>query len=203
MKKVLILAYDFPPFVSVGGLRPYNWYKYFSEYGFYPIVVTRQWSNEHGNELDYVAPGYSTTIIVEESEEGTILRTPYRPNLSNRLLLKYGPNKFKLGRKLITGFFEVLQFHFNVGPKLELYKAAKHYLQNNRADVIIATGDPFVLFRYAANLSKEFDIPWVADYRDPWSQGLFARKRSILSILQRFNEKRFVSNASIITTVDE
>jgi len=27
-KKVLILAYDFPPYVSVGGMRPYNWYRY-------------------------------------------------------------------------------------------------------------------------------------------------------------------------------
>jgi hypothetical protein len=25
MKKLLILAYDFPPYVSVGGMRPYNW----------------------------------------------------------------------------------------------------------------------------------------------------------------------------------
>ncbi len=33
MKKVLILAYDFPPYVSVGGLRPYSWYKYFKEFG--------------------------------------------------------------------------------------------------------------------------------------------------------------------------
>jgi glycosyltransferase involved in cell wall biosynthesis len=56
MKKVLILAYDFPPYVSVGGLRPYSWYKYFHEFGLYPIVVTRQWGNKYGNHLDYIAP---------------------------------------------------------------------------------------------------------------------------------------------------
>ncbi len=33
MKKLLILAYDFPPYVSVGGLRPYAWYRYLKEYG--------------------------------------------------------------------------------------------------------------------------------------------------------------------------
>jgi hypothetical protein len=46
MKKLLILAYDFPPYVSVGGLRPYNWFKYLKEFGVEPIVVTRQWGNE-------------------------------------------------------------------------------------------------------------------------------------------------------------
>jgi hypothetical protein len=43
MKKVLILAYDFPPYVSVGGLRPHAWYNYLKEFGVEPIVVTRQW----------------------------------------------------------------------------------------------------------------------------------------------------------------
>ncbi len=33
MKRLLILAYDFPPYVSVGGLRPYAWYKYLKEFG--------------------------------------------------------------------------------------------------------------------------------------------------------------------------
>ena len=55
MKKVLILAYDFPPYVSVGGLRPHAWYKYLKEFGVEPIVVTRQWENVHGNHLDYIS----------------------------------------------------------------------------------------------------------------------------------------------------
>ena len=84
MKKVLILAYDFPPYVSVGGLRPYSWYKYFKEFGLYPIVVTRQWSNKYGNHLDYIAPSETNETIIEETEYGKIIRTPYKPNLSNR-----------------------------------------------------------------------------------------------------------------------
>ena len=52
MKKVLILAYDFPPYVSVGGMRPYNWYRYLKEFDVEPVVITRQWENKHGNQLD-------------------------------------------------------------------------------------------------------------------------------------------------------
>jgi len=51
MKKVLILAYDFPPYVSAGGLRPYYWYLYLKEFGVEPVVITWQWENKHGNQL--------------------------------------------------------------------------------------------------------------------------------------------------------
>lgn len=168
LKKVLILAYDFPPYVSVGALRPYSWYKYFHEFGLYPIVVTRQWGNKYGNQLDYVAPGESDETIIEETEQGVIIRTPYKPNLSNRLLLKYGRSRFALIRKMITVFYEIAQWYFFVGPKVGLYYGALHYLKKNKVDAIIATGEPFVLFRYANLLSRKYKIPWVADYRDEW-----------------------------------
>ena len=61
-KRVLILAYDFPPYVSVGGLRPYAWYKYLRECGVYPVVITRQWANRYGNALDYIAAGESDEV---------------------------------------------------------------------------------------------------------------------------------------------
>ena len=169
MKKLLILAYDFPPYVSVGGLRPYSWYKHLKEFGIYPVVVTRQWDNKFGNYLDYVAPTKTNKTEVEKTEYGTIIRTPYKPNLANKILLKYGGNKFRLIRKSISAFYELTQWFFYVGPKKQLLKEADNYLKNNKVDAIIATGDPFILFKYASKLSAKYNIPWIADYRDAWS----------------------------------
>ncbi len=190
MKKVLILAYDFPPYVSVGGLRPYNWYKYLKEFDVEPVVITRQWGNVHGNKLDYISAGESEKCIIEETEFGTILRTPYKPNLANRMMLKHGERKYRFFRKSISAFYEFAQFIFPIGPKAELYKGAKHYLKNNEVDVIIATGDPFVLFSFASKLSKEFGIHWIADYRDPWSQGIEIQKKILLKYWSRLFEKK-------------
>lgn len=201
MKRVLILAYDFPPYVSVGGLRPYSWFKYLKEFGYEPIVITRQWQSKYNSNLDYVVESETQNLQVENNENGTIIRTPYKPNISNRLLLKYGQDKFKLVRKLMTGYYELAQFYINTGPKLELYKAAKEYLGNNQVDLIIATGEPFVLFRYASKLSDEFNVPWIADYRDPWSQN---KGREKLRFVHRFDKKfesKAINNASAITTV--
>jgi glycosyltransferase involved in cell wall biosynthesis len=203
MKKVLILAYEFPPYISVGGMRPYSWHKYFLEFGIYPVVVTRQWSNKYGNFLDYVSPGESSNIITEESDLGTILRTPYFPNLANRILIKYGNNKFKYIRKLISAFYEIFQYFFITGTKKELYKGAKEYLSNNKVDYIIATGEPFVLFKYASKLSRKYNTPWIADYRDEWSQSTIRTANKFLRKIHRYNEKKFLKNVSLITTVSD
>lgn len=203
MKKVLILAYDFPPYVSVGGLRPYSWYKYFKEFGLYPIVVTRQWGNKYGNYLDYIAPSDSNETIIEETEYGTIIRTPYKPNLSNRLLLKYGVNKFRFLRKLVTAYYEFMQFLFFVGPKSGLYKGAKRYLENNTVDFIIATGEPFILFKYASKLSARFKTKWLADYRDPWSQSKNRNRNFFERKFNVFFEKKYLKNVTKIITVSE
>ncbi|WP_020528441.1 glycosyltransferase [Flexithrix dorotheae] len=201
MKRVLILAYDFPPYVSVGGLRPYAWYRYLKEYGIYPIVVTRQWGNKYGNHLDYIAPGDSSEVIEENSEYGTILKTPYKPNLGNRIMLKYGESKFKLLRKLISAFFEFSQWIWMIGPKVQLYFAAKKYLNSNNVEAIIATGDPFILFRYASILSKKYKIPWIADYRDPWIQDKSRKKNFLLHNWEAFWEKKCTTNLNSIITV--
>lgn len=203
MKKVLILAYDFPPYVSVGGLRPYNWLKYLKEFGVEPIVVTRQWGNEYGSSLDYIAPSASKETLIEEEEYGTVIRAPYFPSRSNRLLLQHGENKYRLFRKALTACDEIRQFLWISGPKKQLYIAARKYLKENKVDAIVATGEPFVLFSYAQRLSQEFSIPWIADYRDPWSQNKGRQHNALYTRWNRYLEQKIVAKASCITTASE
>ncbi len=203
MKKILILAYDFPPYVSVGGLRPYSWYKFLNGFDIEPIVITRQWANEFGNHLDYVSKSKIQTTTYEKTELGTIIRTPYRPNFANRLLIKYGDYKFVFIRKAITAFIEYAQFFFKTGPKIGLYDAAREYLSKNKVDAIIATGGPFILFQYASFLSNEFDIPWIADYRDPWTISNSKKLFSNFRPLSYYFERKIVKSATAISTVDE
>lgn len=203
MKKILILAYDFPPYVSVGGLRPKSWFDHLKEFGVEPIVITRQWSNQHGNHLDYVERGESDHVLVEKFENGSIIRTPYRPNLSNRLLLKYGESKFKLFRKVLTAYYEIFQFLLPIGTKIGLYKAADDYLAQNNVNAIIATGDPFVLFHYAKKLSAKHNLPWLADYRDPWSNDFENHGSWFQKSWSRLLEKKTVKTANAITTVSD
>ena len=203
MLKVLILAYDFPPYVSVGGVRPYQWYKHFQKYGVYPIVVTRQWSNRFGNHIDYISKSESATTIIETNQEGTIIRTPYFPNIANQLMLKYGDTKYRLFRKAISAFYDFAQWIWKIGPKSELYDAARVYLKTNKVDIILATGEPFILFSYAAALSKEFKTPWIADYRDPWTQRRIKNSSLIYDNWNAYFEKKILKSVAEINTVSD
>jgi len=204
MIKVLILAYDFPPYVSVGGLRPNYWYENFKEMGLFPIVITRNWNPIHGNALDYIQPSKTKEIEIEETEKGILIKTPYKATLSNRLILKGKKDPISnLLKKISTGWNEIGQWFLPIGTKYELYKAAKNFLKDKKVDIILATGEPFILFKYASKLSRKFNIPWVADYRDPWSQNSSRRKGLFFKYFIPILEKRYLKNVTFISTVSE
>jgi hypothetical protein len=58
-----------------------------------------------------------------------------------------------------------------------------------------------VLFSYASKLSKEFDIPWIADYRDTWVQDKTRSGNRFTKGWNSFFERRFLRNAKKISTV--
>lgn len=203
MKKVLILAYDFPPYVSVGGLRPAGWAKYLKKENIFPTVVTRQWDDLDGTYLDYIRPSKLQQLehIVEVTHEE--YRVPFRPSLGNKLLLKHGPERFKKRRAILNALHEIGQFFFPIGTKRGLYKEARILLKQESFDVVIATGDPFILFHYLKKLKKEFNIPCIADYRDPWSQDVYLQQHPTLSKLNKFIECKTLKNIQHISSVSE
>jgi glycosyltransferase involved in cell wall biosynthesis len=155
-----------------------------------------------GGVLDYIAPSKSPFIEHEVTTKGEIFRTPYQQNISNKFITAYGEDRFVFIRRTFSFLSELAQYFLPVGSKRTLYKVANEYLKHNKVDVIIATGDPFVLFHYANKLSKKHAIPWIADYRDPWSH-YFERKKNIRFAILKWNEKRIVKNSSYILTVSE
>ena len=206
MKTVLILAYDFPPYNSIAAQRPGSWFHYFKQNNMYPVVVTRHWDREIKTHADYYKPSLSKVVEQRESEDGTVISVPFIPTLRDRILDKYGIGKFVLIRKilsLVQIFTRYLSFRFD--NTANIFYEADDYLSKNKCDYIIATGEPFILFRYAALLAKKHKLKWVADYRDCWSSDnsdfsnpLF--NRLIFNQFFKRMEKRIVKSATFITT---
>ena len=42
-------------------------------------------------------------------------------------------------------------------------------MKENPVDLIVSTGPPHSMHLIALGLKKKFDIPWIADFRDPWT----------------------------------
>jgi len=165
--KVLIFAHDFPPLTSIGAMRPESWFNYFKGFGLYPIIVTRNWGSKPNSYLDYYKGSDTNITEIEETEKGTIIKAPFRPNLRDRLIVK---NKFSFFRKILSALLEYFKYRtFFADNTRELYHEADKYIENNKIDFILATGEPWVCFRYAHLLSKKYNIPWSSDYRDGWN----------------------------------
>ena len=204
MKKALILAYDFPPFNSIGAQRPHAWLKYFKDFGLDPIVVTRHWDIEITGPDDCNLPSKNKRVTEETNEFGKIIRAPFFPSLRDRLISKTDlPTVFF--RKGLS-VWQLLTEHFihSSDNKRPIYEAARAYLKDHKVDVIIACGEPFVLFRYAADLSKEFNTPWIGDYRDGWSTNYRWDDAKFYGIIQKSVqqkvEKRVTATATLLTT---
>ena len=86
--------------------------------------------------------------------------------------------------------------------KREIYFKAKCLCQSNSFDLIIVTGEPFILFKYGHKLSKQFGIPWIADYRDVWTTLPFQSnsRKFVNKYIFRHLEKKYLQNVSLITT---
>ena len=197
MKSVLILANDFPPKNSVGAQRPYSWYKYFKKLGVNTIVVTKNWQNEFSKNTGDFELNYN------EIKQSVISK-----DFTSKLLRTYGENKFSILRKIFTIFYHYCQYFLPVGIHHSIYQEADKYLSNNKVDFIVATGEPFILFKYASLLSKKHNISWLADYRDDWiqnhgrtyNQNLFTK---LFMFYDRVWEKKYLKNCFGITSVSE
>ncbi|MBI1289035.1 MAG: hypothetical protein GC178_15815 [Flavobacteriales bacterium] len=204
MKKALILAYDFPPYNSIGAQRPYAWFKYFKDFGIEPVVVTRHWDRKINGPDDCNLPSISTSVQEEVSESGTIIRAPFFPSLRDQLISRTDLPSILLRKTLSV--WQLLTEHYlrSSDNKTTIYDAARAYLAKNEVDVIIACGEPFVLFRYASELCKEFNTPWIGDYRDGWSTNYRWDDAKLYGLIQKSIqqsvEKRVVASASLLTT---
>ena len=61
------------------------------------------------------------------------------------------------------------------------------------------------MFKYASLLSKEFNVPWIADYRDDWvyDHSLVNKPflyRFIIDSKNKYFEKVYLANSSCILT---
>jgi hypothetical protein len=202
--KVIIFAHDFPPYTSIGALRPYSWYNYLYEFGIYPIVITRQWDSSKQSPVDVVKGSENKFETRSNFQTGTIIRVPYEPNLRDKIIIKYGLDRLNFIRRMLTFYYSVTKFISSQSDNTYVFQyQGQQVLEDDKCDVIIATGEPFFLFKYAYALSIKYKIPWIADYRDGWTTNSVNIPKTIIEILvNKFfetREKQYLDSVTIIT----
>lgn len=208
MKKVLILAYFFPPCNLAGAQRAYGWAKYLKSFGYFPIIITRNWDIplEHPEDA-YISTGENIKHKIHEDYEVYFL--PYKSNLRDRIFVKHKYAKWNLARKFLT-FSEILLQNFTIKqvPFRNIYYFSKNLIKKDKdIKLVITTGNPFILFRFGYLLKKHFKLLWIADYRDDWNTNTLKRKKTILdkiiSYFETKSEKHWISHSDTFLSVSK
>jgi glycosyltransferase involved in cell wall biosynthesis len=206
--KVLILCYDFPPLTSAGSIRPYSWYLHASKYGYEPIVVTRRWLPGMFSISDKSKGEKKSKLEKEKDERGTIYYATHQMTYKDRLILKVGLNNKNFRRRIISMYERVFRWFLPMADDMYyIYSTAEKVVKDSHPDVIIATGEPFILFKYAYKLHKKYNIPWVADYRDGWYTNHTLNSRGMIDKLIRkfelFFERKYLKSTLFFCIVSQ
>lgn len=174
MKKVLIITYYWPPSGGVGVHRCLKFAKYLRDFGWEPIIYTAE-------NAQY--PVYDTTNEKEIPKNLEVLKYPiWEPynlfrKVSGRKSSEPANPMYVRDKKQSSidkfsiwfrgNFFIPDARCFWIRPSI---KYLSKYLNNNSVDAILTDGPPHTNTRIGYLLSKKFNIPWLADFQDPWTQ---------------------------------
>ena len=119
-------------------------------------VVTRKWERPVKSFTDM---HYSTSDGAEilDKEGYKVHTVTYTANKRDQLLTG---NKSAVLRKLLSIKELLLQpVHLETCPFSNMYSAGKKVCQNEKVDIIVVSGNPFIQFKFGYLLNKEFGIP--------------------------------------------
>jgi len=174
LKKVLIITYYWPPSGGAGVQRWLKFVKYLRGFGWEPIVYTP--SNPE-------SPVEDVSLFKDVPPDMEILKTPiWEPyDLYKKFVGRKPGEKINAGflsEKKQAGLTEKISVwmrgnffipdarKFWVKPSVNFLSA---FLKDHPVDAIISTGPPHSMHLIALGLKEKFDFPWLADFRDPWT----------------------------------
>ena len=176
MKRVLIITYYWPPSGGSGVQRWLKMSKYLPENGWGPVIYTTK-------NAEY--PIVDSSLEKDVAPDLEVIRRP--------IFEPYDYYKKFLGIKkeetVKMGFIEEKEKKHGWKESISLWirgnlfipdarcwwvkpsvRYLKSYLKEHPVDAIISTGPPHSMHLIALKLKEDLGIPWIADFRDPWTE---------------------------------
>ncbi|MEH7125680.1 methyltransferase domain-containing protein, partial [Bacillus sp. JJ1773] len=205
-KKVLVIAYYYPPLSGSGVQRTLKFVKYLREFGWEPVVVTVGKSNYPLKdktllkEIPYDLELHRIEEPIEvNSNTVSELMTLYSSMIKNDNLMR----KYLEAVKNTKHVEDLLLPDFNILWANNVLKEIEGLIDFNDIDLIYTTSGPYSDHIIGYFLKNRHNKPWVADFRDEWTNNPYAEydKNSLLYQLHFAMEYRIVKNADKVITV--
>jgi glycosyltransferase involved in cell wall biosynthesis len=207
-KKVLIIAYYFPPIGGSGVVRIIKLAKYLPQFGWEPTVLTVAGGDSFVFDTSLLDE-LPETFPIERAPAWEIIKTTQAKHTLDRVRVPGGQSARATLRQSLAQFLRALYFSvFIPDDKLGwLWPATRKAVQVARTetfDVIFATSPPQTDLLIAARLKRRLHIPIVLDYRDEWTTNPHKlMPNSVTHGLQRLLERCTLAQADALTLVSE
>ena len=210
MKRVLIISYYWPPTGGSGVQRWVKFAKYLPSEGWQPVIYTPE--NPEQLAID-------ESLAAEIPAEVEVIKTrivePY--DIYKKLLRKAGHSKEAVEVNPVNAqnksFLQKVAMWVRgnlfrpdprcmwIGPSVRFLKK---YLKEHPVDLIVSTGPPQSMHLIGRRLALETGLPWIADFRDPWTKIFYFKHLSMTHGTERWHKKmemKVLDDASVVVAV--
>jgi len=210
LKKVIIITYYWPPSGGSGVQRYLYFTKYLRQFGWEPVIFTVEdgaYSVVDEKLMDEVPRGVE--VIKQKSWEPNQL---YKKITGRKKTASIDSSIFKDQKKSLINSLAIWVRGNIFIPDARLFwikpsvKRLNKYIQNNRVDAIISTSPPQSTHLIANKVSKRNNIPWLADFRDPWTDIGYFKELKLSRWAKNKHlklEKMVMQNADSLLTVSK
>jgi glycosyltransferase involved in cell wall biosynthesis len=166
VRQVLIVAYFFPPIGGIGSIRAASFAKHLPEFGWEATVLAPAGTPHAADpSLDVGQVSVVRTRSLEVSRLGRRpaagvgdVATPHQP------AARSAPSRW-LRRAVKQVIFPDAQ----IGWYPAAAAAGRRLLRERRFDLIFSSAFPITSHLVGRTLKRRSSLPWVAEWRDPWS----------------------------------
>lgn len=209
MKKILVVTYYWPPSGGSGVQRWMYFAKYLPEFGIQPIVLT-------------VDPKYASYKFIDKSfekktSEIEVFRTessePF--NIYSKLIGKSRTEAIPQGFSgesnpgVLQKFSRFIRGNFFIpdarkGWVKYAVEKASNIIENEKIELVVTTGPPHSSHLIGLKLKKVFNIKWIVDFRDPWTEVFYNKlffRTSLADKIDADLERRVLKESDMVLTI--
>ena len=192
VKRVLVISYYWPPSGGSGVQRWVKFSKYLPAEGWQPVIYTPE--NPERQSFDRSLEADIPTCAEVVKRPITEIYSIYR-NITGKEASKSEVNVVNHQKKSLKGriMMWIRGNMFIPDPRVSWVRPSvkflKEYLKEHPVDVIVSTGPPHSMHLIARGVAKATGIPWVADFRDPWTKLFYFKHLHLSRMSKRKHEK--------------
>ena len=211
-KRVLFITYYFPPSGGSGVQRPVKFVKYLPRFGWQPTVLTVLPESaayvDHDTEMVSDIPD-SVDVIRTKSWDPYNLYSKFRGSSRDEsIVMHMAPEQSGGWRDRLSMWVRANVFvpDARVGWVPFVVREARRLHRAEPFDAVVTTSPPHSVHLAGRRISNAEGIPWLADFRDPWTN-VFYRDRlpttGPIDKLEKRLERKIVQRADAVVTVSD